>query len=368
MQIAITGTRGIPNRYGGFERFAERLSVELAGGGHEVYVYNPHHHPYREKEFRGVGIIRKPSLEKCLGAAANYLYDLRCMKDAIRRKPDVILECGYASASPWYPLLNRRGTRIVTHMDGMEWKRAKWGFLARRMFRVAESTAVRHSDSLVCDHPLIADYYREKYSVRPETIGYGADIRQNWDAGRLDGVGLRQGTYYLLLARLEPENNIRTVIEGYLAGKPSESLVILGDHTRGYGARVFRAYSGNPAIRFLGGLYEQELLDHLRHFSLAVIHGHSTGGTNPSLLENMAAGALVIAHDNPFNRWVLEDNALYFSTGKDLKTLFTDRDTLESSRPAMIPKNLSRIRESYRWKTVAQRYERLFERMCGKGD
>ncbi len=195
MRIIITGIRGIPNRYGGFEQFVEKLSVRLFDTGNEIWVYNPHYHTYKDNDFGGVLIHRKSTFNSFLGPASNYLYDLVCINAAIKQKTDLILECGYASASPWYPFLHRKGTKLVTHMDGMEWQRAKWGGLTKKVIRRAESTAVKYSDAIVCDHPVIANYYYDTYAVRPEMIPYGADIREEWKKGTLEGIGINSESY-----------------------------------------------------------------------------------------------------------------------------------------------------------------------------
>ncbi len=368
MRIAITGTRGIPNRYGGFERFAEKLSVGLAAKNHEVWVYNSTFHPHKGEYFMGVKILRKISPERRIGAGGNYLYDLLCLKDAIRRKPDVILECGYASASPWYPVLRRKGVKLVTHMDGMEWQREKWGRLTRVMFHRAERTAVKNSDLMVCDHPEIAGYYQEKYSRRPEMISYGAEIRENRDESVPEVHGLEPGAYYLLLARLEPENNIRMIIEGFLASGVREPLVLIGDHSGKYGRYIFREFGNNERLRFLGGIFDQEHLDHIRHFSKAVLHGHSAGGTNPSLLEAMAAGAFIIAHNNPYNKWILGNNAAYFGSSEEVSSLLSGINGPDQDRGKMISNNIARIRKEFQWKSVIQQYEKLFTNLTGSGE
>jgi glycosyltransferase involved in cell wall biosynthesis len=374
MRIAITGTRGIPNRYGGFERFAEKLSTGLSDAGHEVLVYNPHYHPSNRGVWSGVNIRVKRSYEKILGAGGNLFYDLICLRDAIRMDADIILECGYASAAPWYPVLNRKGTKLVTHMDGMEWQREKWGRWNRKTFRRAEWLAVKYSDAIVCDHPRIADYYLERYSVRPDMIPFGADIRKDWDVAILadpgvsGNLGFNPGSYYLLVARMEPENNLRMVIEGYLASGSLVFLVIIGDYSGKYGQALVKEFGSHERIRFIGGLYNEDLLDHLRHFSKAVFHGHSVGGTNPSLLEAMAAGALVIAHDNAYNRWVLGGNAAYFNSSAQISEILSGINEMEHSQGEMIRANLERIRTEFQWDSVILQYSKLFEKLVSKGN
>ena len=246
MKIAITGTRGIPNRYGGFEQFAEKMSAELAERGHEVWVYNPKNHHYRDRVMGLVRLIRKRLPEGLLGPGAHYLYDFLCLRDASRKSADVILECGYASAAPSYPLLRRRKTLLVTHMDGMEWQREKWNPRVQRLMRNTVNKAIRYSDAIVCDHPHILAYYREKHACDPVLIRYGADILERPDSKAIQNFNLEPGHYFLCVARLEPENNIRMIIEGHRASGTSFPLVIIGDIRRGYGKKIGSSYSADP--------------------------------------------------------------------------------------------------------------------------
>ena len=368
MKLAITGTRGVPNHYGGFEQFVMQFSTRLVDAGHEVVVYNPHGHPYKDNTYKGVEIIRKWLPEKMFKAMSNYVFDRSCLRDAYQRKVDIILECGYASAAPWYRWLRRKGVKLITHMDGMEWQRAKWNLITKKIIRKTESIAVKYSDALVCDNPVVADYYRKMYSVSPEMIPYGAVIPEKWNENSLIKVGLEAGTFYLIVARLEPENNIRIIIEGFLASNIRESLVIVGDYTRKSGSKLFKEFGGNPKIRFLGGIYDQDVLDNIRHYSKALFHGHSVGGTNPSLLEAMAAGSLIMAHDNPFNRWVLDKNAAYFNNQQELRNHIAGIDKLRQSADAWIPDNLARIESDFQWDSIVSQYEELFLRLLKGSD
>lgn len=361
MKIAITGTRGIPNRYGGFEQFAQKLSSGLAARGHDIWVYNAKSHQYRKPEYRGVRIVSKPSPEKLMGSSANYLYDFICMRDAIRHRADIILECGFASAAPSYPFLNLKKTRLVTQMDGQEWKRAKWGKQTRRIIRKSIVKAIRHSDTLVCDHPEILKFYAMNYGLQPIYIPYGADIMVAFDKTVLEAFNLVAGHYYLVIARLEPENNIRTIIQGYLAAGLDEPLIVIGNHNGKYARNIHREFSQSRKIIFAGGIYHEESLDNLRHYSKAIIQGHSVGGTNPSLLEAMAAGALIIAHDNPFNQYILEEDSLYFSSRGELTQLLREMENTSPTITEMIRNNYDKIRTNYQWVDIINRYENLFE-------
>jgi len=321
MKICITGTKGIPNQYGGFEQFVQHISQGLASKGHDVYVYNPTFHPGRDNIINKVKIIRKLSPEKIIGGAANYLYDYLCIKDAIAKGADIILECGYASAAPACRLLDFKKTKIITHLDGFEWQRTKWSRFVRSIILRSERSAVQYSDELVCDHPLIKDYYRKRYAVDPVCIPYGADINIIPDSSMLKPFPVKQGEYFLIIARLERENNIHTIIEGFKKSGIREKLLIIGNTKNPYSIRLKKMSGSFEQAVFVEAIYNESLLHTLRYFCKAYFHGHSVGGTNPSLLEAMAAGAMIIAHDNPFNRYVLKGNALFFQSSGDISRL-----------------------------------------------
>ena len=363
MNLSITGTRGIPNNYGGFEQFAEQLAVRLAEKGHMVTVYNPRFHPYKEFTFNKVNIIHKSSPEYIAGGAANYLYDYRCIRDAIKRKSDIILQCGYASAAPAYRLLNFRDSKVVTHVDGMEWKRLKWGKMIHHMIKNSEKIAIKNSNHLVCDHPIIQSYYEQHYNIRPACIPYGADLFDNSEEQVINEFNLEPFKYYLIIARLEPENHIHTIIKGFIISGKEEKLIIVGNTNTGYGKRLIKIYSSNDKILFCNDIFDKKILNNLRYFSKTYFHGHSVGGTNPSLLEAMAANALVIAHDNVYNKHILNENALFFQNEQDLKVVLSAENEWIGKRKEMVERNRKRILEEYQWDSVVERYERLFEKI-----
>jgi glycosyltransferase involved in cell wall biosynthesis len=361
MKIAITGTRGIPNRYGGFEQFAEKISVQLANRGHDVWVYNPSFHPVAGDVFKEVKIIRKASPEKFFGPAANYLYDFLCLKDAIQRKADIIIECGYATAIPAIMLLNFKKTKLLINPDGMEWKRPGWNMLTRKIILISEIATARLADHLICDHPEISRYYKEKYSVNPVYIPYGAEIFSNPDEKILNAFNLRPFDYFLLISRFEPANNIGPVIRGFLNSGNTIKLVIIGNPENTFGRKLSAEYRSSPNLIFYHDIFDQHILDNLRYFSKAYFHGHSAGGTNPSLLEAMAAGALIIAHDNKFNRYILKDNALYFKNENDITRILNSENNWISGKKSMVKENREIIEQNYLWDKITDQYIYLFE-------
>ena len=166
MKIAILGTKGVPNNYGGFEQFAEYLSVGLVTHGHSVTVYNPSFHPWKEPIYKGVRIQSVFSPEELIGSSANFLYDHLCLRHALKQDFDVIYEAGYHSVAPSYVFHNTKSIRnpiIITNMDGLEWKRSKWNSLTRRFIKFLEKTAVKQSPYLISDNLGIQEYYENEF-------------------------------------------------------------------------------------------------------------------------------------------------------------------------------------------------------------
>jgi glycosyltransferase involved in cell wall biosynthesis len=357
LRIAILGTRGIPNFYGGFEQLAEHLAPGLVRAGHEVTVYNSHNHPYRGKEWEGVRIIHCYDPEYILGSAGQFIYDFNCLLDARRRDFDVILQLGYTSSSVWGPFFPG-GTAIIYNMDGLEWQRSKYSRIARRFLLYAERLAVKFSDYYVTDSPVIQSYYREKYGIRSEYIAYGADLFPSADESVLKGFGVSAGEYYLLMARMEAENNIGTIFDGFSRSDTKRKILVVGNISNKFGRRLRDQFCRDPRIVFTGGIYEQETIHALKHFSRLYFHGHSTGGTNPSLLEAMASKALIAAHDNAFNREVLGEDALYFSSSADI-TVLVDATPNAGRAKIMTRNNKEKILRRFNWPDIIAKYERF---------
>ena len=224
MKIAFVSTRGIPNNYGGFEQFAEYISVGLARRGHDVTVYSPHFHPYKENEYKGVRIKHIHSPEQWMGSSiGSFFYDFKCLKDALQEGDyDIIYEAGYTSIIPayiWFDIKKRKDVIVTTNMDGLEYKRTKFNPLVRRFVEWEEKMAVKHSHYLVSDNTGIADYFMQKYGKPSKYLAYGADIHDDYNQDIPAEYGLTADSYYLIIARMEPENNIEMAIQGYLASK-----------------------------------------------------------------------------------------------------------------------------------------------------
>lgn len=362
MKIALLGTKGIPNNYGGFEQFAEYLSVRLAARGHQVTVYNPSFHTYQPAEFKGVRIQKIYSPEKWIGGAANFIYDHLCLRHALRQDYDIIYEAGYHSVALSYRILNIRKLKrpvVLTNMDGLEWKRSKWNAAVRKLIRRLESIAVQESPYLISDNPGIRQYYLDQFNRDSFFIPYGADPVYEFSPRHLVKYNVTPEHYFMLIARIEPENNIELILESYLNANHPASFLVVGNHTNSYGKLMHHKFSSR--VRFVGGVYDKNELDSLRHFSKGYLHGHSVGGTNPSLLEAMSCRCFILSHNNPFNKGVLGEEGIYFSTANELTQYFQSMDTLSKENGASFKeKNFEKIVQRYNWDSVTEQYLDLF--------
>jgi hypothetical protein len=215
MKIAIIGTRGIPNNYGGFEQFAEYLSVGLVNRGHEVFVYNSHNHPYKKNIWNGVNIIHCYDPEYLIGTPGQFIYDLNCIVSCRKYDVDIILQLGYTSSSIWNRMMPKKSI-LVTNMDGIEWKRSKFSPKVQRFLKYAEGLAVKYSNYFVSDSIGIQQYLEKEYKVESTYIAYGAELMSDPDLDILKEYNLKKYNYDIVIARMEPENNIEIIIEGYL--------------------------------------------------------------------------------------------------------------------------------------------------------
>lgn len=353
LKIGILGTRGIPNNHGGFEQLAEYLSVYLVDKGHDVYVYNTHTHPYKEKTWNGVKIVHCFDLEHKIGTAGQFVYDLNCIRNSRKQNFDVLLQLGYTSSSVWYKLLPKKAI-ILTNMDGLEWKRTKYSKLVRRFLKRAEKLAAISSDFLISDSIAIKSYIKERYNRDSEFIAYGANLFINEKEHVLLEYNVEKYKYNMLIARLEPENNIETILDGVAKSDTVLPFLVIGKHETKFGEFLKNKFSNDNRIKFLGGIYNIEHLDNLRFYSNLYFHGHSVGGTNPSLLEAMASSSLIVAHDNDFNKSILGKDAFYFLNSDDVKLQLLKSKTNNSE---CIQANLNKIENEFSWPIINGHYE-----------
>ncbi len=350
------GTRGIPNHYGGFEQFAEHVSQGLLQRGHQVSVYNSSLHPYTENEWNGVKIIHCHDRENKIGTAGQFIYDWNCINDARKRGFDILLHLGYTSDSVWHWRWPKKAINIV-NMDGLEWQRTKYNKPTRRFLRWAESLAAKNAHSLIADSPAIRDHLIVHYNKIPVYIPYGADVFTRPDPVVIEKYGLLPHQYFMLLARMEPENNIEMIIQGHLASGTSYPLLVIGTITNKFGKYITSKYN-DPKIRFSEAIYDKTELDNLRYYSALYFHGHTVGGTNPSLIEAMACGCYIAAHENRFNKAVLNNDAAYFSTAGDISKIIRESQPL-SILEQWKKSNIEKIRVTYNQEKIVDSYAKV---------
>jgi glycosyltransferase involved in cell wall biosynthesis len=366
MRIAILGTRGIPANYGGFETFAEELSIRLAARGHRTTVYcRTANYPQRLDTYRGVDLVTLPSIH------TKYLDTLShtCLSTLhfFFRGADVALYCNSAnSCFVWLPRL--RGIKILMNPDGLEWERAKWNWAGKTFYKISEYLAAWLPNRLVSDSRVIQEYYKHKFRVDSAFVAYGADIVERGSGQEyLPELGVESERYFLYVSRLEPENNAHLLVKAFEGVKTDMKLLIVGS------APFASAYirdlkkTDDPRILFPGSVYG-EAYKALRANAYAYINAMEVGGTHPAILEAMGAGNCVLVSDISYNVEAVAEAGVKF-TNKDQDDL---REKLQwlADHPDEVAEYrrhaVDRIRAEYNWDTVVDAYEKLFEDMLAR--
>jgi glycosyltransferase involved in cell wall biosynthesis len=354
LKIGILGCRGIPNYYGGFEKMAECISVGLVKKGHDVTVYNSHNHPYVEKDFYGVRIKHCFDPEYKIGTTGQFIYDWNCIQDARKENYDVILFLGYTSSSVWGEFFPKQPV-IISNMDGLEWKRSKYNYMTRQFLKQAERWAVKYSHYYIADSIVIQNYLQRKYQIKCRYIPYGSEISYLNNNSFLPQYHISKEDYYLLMARMEPENNIETILNGFNHSSSDKKFLVIGNTNNSLGQKLVNKFKSDKRILFAGAIYDTAITNSLKYFSRLYFHGHSVGGTNPSLLEAMGSRSLIAAHQNEFNFSVLEKDAYYFQSSNDVEKLIESVNRNENEEK-MVQNNLLKIEKKYNWPSIIGQY------------
>ncbi len=359
--LRILGSRGVPAAHGGFESFAEMLALHLVAQGWRVVVYCQLQGsgPPRVSLWQGVERVEIPVRSD--SAAGTMVFDWLCITHAARHR-DLCLTLGYNTAA-FGARLRLAGVRNIVNMDGIEWRRAKWGPAARAWFWLNERAGCWLGDHLIADHPEIARHLATRTAARRiSTIPYAAEAVRPLPTADLARWGLSSGRYLTLVARAEPENSILEIVRAYAARPRGMPLVVLGSYRPedAYHARV--QASAGPEVRFIGPIYDKPALQQLRAHALGYLHGHRVGGTNPSLVEALGAGNAVFAHDNVFNRWVAGTGAAYFSDVDSLDRALTAALASPATLQSMRSASLRRHAEAFTVAAVMGQYTALLGR------
>ena len=364
--LNILGTRGIPAAHGGFETFAAKLAQYLLDRGWSVTVYCQDDRGTRSdgETDRWQGIERVFFRTSRGGSFGTVEFDFKCVRHCMGQ-PGIDLVLGYNTAL--FNLPQRLvGRRILMNMDGIEWRRAKWGRVAKAWLFLNEVIGSNLAHVTIADHPRIAEHIARRCLKPPVMIPYGADRVETADAAPLRGLGLAPGRYAISIARIEPENSILELVQGARALPDGFRCVVLGnlDPANPYHARV-KSAGGNQVI-FPGAIYDTDVVAALRYHALVYLHGHQVGGTNPSLVEALGAGNAVLAHDNPFNRWTAGPGQFYFADPDEcahqIRMICRDPARLTRARQAA----RKRFAEAFEWTEILSRYEDALVSQCGQ--
>lgn len=356
--IRILGIRGVPANHGGFETFAQFLALHLVERGWDVTVYcqEDDGEQVYEDHWRGVHRVHIPVKQG--GALGTIVFDWKSTLHAAR-SPGLILTLGYNTAlfGLWYRL---KGLTNFFNMDGIEWRRQKWGMVAKTWFYLNEWAGAWLGNHLIADHPEIKNHLRSRVDGgKITTIAYGARRIEAADVGELARYGLEPGGYAILIARAEPENSILEVVRAWARRPRGVKLVVLGKYDPAHDYQRQVQAAGSDEVLFIGAVYDSAAVEALRFYSRLYVHGHQVGGTNPSLVEALGAANPVLAHDNQFNRWVAGPEAAYFD-GEDgcasaLDALLGDQPRLA----AMGAASARRHQEAFTWERILADYETL---------
>lgn len=350
--VSVVGAAGIPACYGGFETLVENLTKYSSSECHYVVYCSAPLYEIQKDSYNNASL-------KYVNLHANGLqsipYDIISLFKS--RKSDVILILG-VSGCIFLPILKFfTKAKIVTNIDGMEWKRNKWSKTIKLFLRFSEWVAVKFSDVVIADNMQITKYVKERYNIEAKTIAYGGDhvlCQENHDS-----IISQADEYYLSLCRIEPENNIDMILEAFSGS--NKKLKFIGNwEASEYGKDLLRKYSSSSNIEMVKPEYDLVELFKLRSNCRAYIHGHSAGGTNPSLVEIMHFAKPVFAFDCSFNRYTTNERAFYFANATQLLNLLSDSESgaLDDEKCAADMKLIAD--EQYCWDKIAMKYEDVY--------
>jgi glycosyltransferase involved in cell wall biosynthesis len=368
LRIVLCGARGVPHSYGGAETFYREMAPRLAARGHEVIVYNRRSlFKERPSHYQGVRLIYVPSVEtKNLGTITAMLY---CVFDVLFRKADILM-CTNVGSAAHLAVPQLFGVNVICNVDGMEWKRGKWGSLAKHYIHFMAKTVGK-----ICPRGIVTDAYEmhriyiEDFKTPSACIAYGAPIETSTDPDVVRQYGLVPGEYYLIASRMIPENNADLIIEGFNRIRTDKSLAIAGgDNNVSEFMQKVKAMAG-PRVKFLGHIDNPEHIKELHCNCYAYVHGHTMGGTNPALVKSLAYGNMVLALNTPFNEEVVQNYGILFQ--KSVDDLAEKLQYIEDHPAEAVAYRLrapDRIREAYTWEHITDQYEEFFLQMAAGED
>lgn len=382
--VFIIGCKGIPANYGGFETFTDNLITRRKDSSIQYYVTCMSNSKSKQNEFKYNGSLCKNIFVPDIGPAKAILYDSKSLKWALETIEKRKLHQGYVyilgcTIGPLINLFKNRfeekGFKILLNPDGHEWKRDKWSYPVKVYLKLSEKSMVKSADITICDSISIKSYIEDDYSrFNPKTvyISYGSDIvdpKLNSKSKKVRkyfaSKQIKEEQYYLVVGRFVPENNYETIIRQFMLSNSKRDLVIV---TNFKGNKFFDKlkretnFEKDKRIKFVGTVYDAELLKYIRKNAFAYIHGHSVGGTNPSLLEALGLTKLNLLYNVGFNNEVAGKSALYWSKmDNSLSKLINQVDDFnDEKRNEFFEKGKEVVTKRYTWDSIINKYEKLF--------
>lgn len=352
--ITIIGTQGVPANYGGFESLVENLIGEYKSEEIQYTVFcSSKDMPEKLCEYKGAKLRYVPLRAN---GAQSIPYDIWSFFK-VSKKTDVILVLGVSGCLilPLYRLFSKK--KVVINIDGLEHRREKWGKMAKTFLKFSEKLAVKYADIIISDNKGIQDYVKEEYGKDSVLIAYGGDhvirdIDPVFEKSILDRFSMTPGDYAITVCRIEPENNCHVTLEAF--SKTDKKLIFIGNWNRSeYGRELKEKYSKFPNITIQDPIYDVDILYAFRKNAGLYIHGHSAGGTNPSLVEAMFFGCPILAYDVVYNRESTCGEAYYWKNAGELVELL-NKDDLNGSKMIEI------AQDQYTWRKITQQYEALY--------
>lgn len=348
-KLAIVGTVGVPANYGGFETLVENL---LPNGSLEIVVYCSEK-SYKEKKqtYKGAKLYYIPLNANGIQSIP---YDIWSIMHAALTGCTHILILGVSGALGIY-IVKKIFPRIkiLTNIDGLEWKRGKWNYFAKKLLKSFEKIAVKYSDAVICDNKAIVDYVNHQYNKKSHLIEYGGDYKEQ----NLSKMGNELGEYALSICRIEPENSIHTILEAF--SKSERKIVFIGNWNNSiYGKNLKETYASYKNIILMDPIYDGQKIFQLRNSCSLYIHGHSAGGTNPSLVEIMHFGKPIVAFDCIYNRETLENNGMYFKSSTSLLEIISNKNRCFKYDAKIFIEIANR---RYLWSVIKEKYFNLIK-------
>jgi len=378
MKISIIGSRGIPAKYGGFEVFTEGLSTRLVDRGYSITVTCEN--DAADGEYGGVKLVYSPykipqsPLKRKIYEVFSDVYFIRKQSKTNDTIYLLGMTAGWATCLP--KILNR-DVKIMINVDGVEWKRTKFNAFERAFLWANTKLAEIFCDVIIIDSKCMQKHISRRWRNKAIFIPYAVSDPQrvNWDKAQLNAIAshpqelgeIAEREYWLVVARLEPENNIHTIIDGFLKSETNKKLIIIGNFSNpGYQAQIQDLLNQDidRKVLMIGGIYNNtRLLNMLRQNCFAYLHGHTVGGTNPSLLDAMSMRVIIVAHDNEFNKEVCQNSALYFNDSVKLAETIdaVEQDPLKYS--SLKDNAYRRVISDYSWEYIVNAYTNVFDRI-----